>query len=210
MRDRVEMSSTAIASPPLPSADTRTPEVQQELLSLVRRAVATNTEGQIVSILKTGLVEMARRSAFDSFEFPASAPDRYSRRLVYSDPWERFTIIAMTWGPGHNTALHDHAGVWCVEVVVDGDMEVINYRMLEETPEGRCRLEKHGTTRAHPASSGALIPPFEHHVFGNCGESPAHTLHIYGGPMNRCSTFQPVGDGWWQRETRELRYDAQA
>jgi predicted metal-dependent enzyme (double-stranded beta helix superfamily) len=200
------MSQTAIAPPP-----TRTSlPADQELLSLVRKAVVTNNEGRIVSMLKEGLVDMARRGSFDNFEFPAPAPDRYSRRLVYSDAWERFTIIAMTWGVGHRTPLHDHAGVWCVEVVVDGDMEVVNYQLMEETANGLCRFEKRGTARAHPASSGALIPPFEHHIFGNCGTQPSHTLHIYGGPMNRCNTFQPVSEGWFQRQSRELRYDAQA
>ena len=198
------MSSTATA-PVVPDISL-VPD--RELLALVRRAVATDSEGRIVSILKEGLVDMARRGAFSTFAFPAPASERYSRRLVYSDPWERFTIIAMTWGVGHRTALHDHAGVWCVEVVVDGDMEVVNYQLLEETACGRCRFEKRAATRAHPASSGALIPPFEHHVFGNCGAQPSHTLHIYGGPMNRCNTFEPQSDGWWQRRNRPLRYDA--
>ena len=180
----------------------------KELLGLVRQAVATGAEGRIISILKEGLVEMARRGAFDTFTFPPPARDHYSRRLVYSDPWERFTVIAMTWGAGHRTALHDHAGVWCVEVVVDGDMEVVNYQLLEETADGLCRFEKLGTTRAHSASSGALIPPFEHHVFGNCGTQTSHTLHIYGGPMNRCNTFQPVQEGWWRCQNRPLGYDA--
>ena len=150
---------------------------------------------------------MARNGGFDHLEFPLPAPDHYTRRLVFSDAWERFTIIAMTWGVGHATPLHDHAGVWCVEVVVDGDMEVVNYELLEEDRNGLCRFEKRETIPARPASSGALIPPFEHHIFGNSGTKPSHTLHIYGGPMNRCDTFTPAGDGLWQRQHRQLRYD---
>jgi 3-mercaptopropionate dioxygenase len=204
------MSSTATLteSPRVSALVNGGGSTESELLSVVRKAVATNHEGRIVSALKDGLVDMARRGTFESLEFPPSRADHYARRLVYSDPWERFTIIAMTWSAGHRTPLHDHAGVWCVEVVVDGDMEVVNYQLMEETPEGLCRFEKRGTTPAHPASSGALIPPFEHHVFGNCGMQASHTLHIYGGPMNRCNTFEPVREGWWQRHNRPLRYDA--
>lgn len=180
---------------------------EQELLAVARRAVATVDEQQIVSILKDGLVSMARDGSFRSFRFPEPAPDRYARSLVFSDAWERFTVIAMTWGPGQRTALHDHAGVWCVEVVVDGEMEVTNYRLMEEELGGRCRFEQRETIAAPPASSGALIPPFEHHVFRNVGTEPSHTLHVYGGPMNGCNIFEPAGEGWWQRYHRELRYD---
>ncbi len=181
---------------------------EQEVLAIARSAVATIDQTTIVSILKQGLAEMARRGAFATFEFPPPQADRYARRLVFSDAWERFTIIAMTWGVGHQTALHDHAGTWCVEVVVAGDMEVVNYQMMEEISSGLCRFERRETVSAPPASSGTLIPPFEHHIFANVGATPSHTLHVYGGPMNRCNVFEPVGGGWWQRLHRDLRYDA--
>ena len=38
----------------------------------------------------------------------------------------------MTWGPGQGTPLHDHAGIWCVECVVEGEMEVRQYDLVEE------------------------------------------------------------------------------
>jgi predicted metal-dependent enzyme (double-stranded beta helix superfamily) len=159
--------------------------------------------------LKTGLFDLARRDKLSSVEFPAPSPDGYARRLVCADAWGRFVVIAMTWGPGQKTPLHDHAGVWCVEVVVDGMMEVVSYQLMEENKElGHCRFEQRETVAAPPASSGALIPPFEHHIFGNTGTELAHTLHVYGGPMNRCDIFQPLAEGWWQRVHRELRYDA--
>ncbi len=180
---------------------------EAQVLSLVRQAVAHMDEAQTVAALRAGLVEMAKRGDLHSLEFPAAHRDHYSRRCVYSDPWERFSIIAMTWNVGQGTPLHDHSGVWCVEVVVDGIMEVVNYQMLDEDHFGHCRFEKRETLPAYPASSGALIPPFEHHVFSNVGAIPSHTLHVYGGPMSRCDIFQPIGEGWFQRQHRELRFD---
>src|SRR5439155_3095737 len=53
--------------------------------------------------------------------------DTYARRLLYRDPSGRYTIVVMAWGPGQRTALHDHAGICCVECVVDGQMEVTQY-----------------------------------------------------------------------------------
>ena len=38
----------------------------------------------------------------------------------------------MTWGPGQGTPLHDHAGMWCVEGVLEGRIEVARYDLLDE------------------------------------------------------------------------------
>lgn len=181
---------------------------ERELLALCREAAAANDELETVSALKTGLVELAKTGTLAALDYLPENPGRYARRLVYSDPWNRFVVIAMTWGAGQGTPLHDHAGVWCVEVVVDGEMEAVSYQMLDEDAFGHCRFEERETIPAHPASSGALIPPFEHHVFRNTGNTASHTLHVYGGPMNHCDVFERVSDGWWQRLHRELRYDA--
>ena len=48
----------------------------------------------------------------------------------------------MTWGPGQRTALHDHAGIWCVEGVMEGEMEVIRYELLEEGADGALPLRR--------------------------------------------------------------------
>jgi predicted metal-dependent enzyme (double-stranded beta helix superfamily) len=181
---------------------------EENLLGLCRVAVATGDEVEIAAILKDGLFDLARREKLGSIGYAAPRTDRYSRRLVYSDPWARFVVVAMTWGPGQQTPLHDHAGVWCVEVVVEGHMEVVSYQLMDENKQlGHCRFEQRETVVAPPASAGALIPPFEHHIFGNTGQEVAHTLHVYGGPMNRCDIFHPLAEGWWQRLHRVLRYD---
>src|SRR5690349_19927185 len=54
---------------------------------------------------------------FLSAEFLAPAPDRYARRLIHHDPQNRYSLMAMVWDKGQGTALHDHAGMWCVECV---------------------------------------------------------------------------------------------
>src|SRR6185436_15686341 len=55
--------------------------------------------------------------------------------------------------------------------------------------------------------AGALIPPFEYHVLENAGDTPAITLHVYGGEMTHCHIFEPVENGWL-RKYRELSYTA--
>src|SRR6185369_10255440 len=144
-------------------------------------------------------------------QFRDPLPDHYARRLLYRDIELDFTAVVMTWGPGQHTALHDHAGIWCVEGVIEGDMEVTRYDLTEETEEGVCRFDEKGYVRAGVGSAGALIPPFEYHVLGNAHpERLSLTLHVYGGEMDHCSIFEPVGDsapGLFRRKPRSLCYD---
>jgi predicted metal-dependent enzyme (double-stranded beta helix superfamily) len=141
--------------------------------------------------------------------FRRAKPDHYARRLLYRDPELGFTAVVMTWGPGQRTALHDHAGIWCVEGVMEGEMEVIRYELLEERPDGACRFAERGSAHAAAGSAGALIPPFEHHVLANSQpDRVALTLHVYGGDMDHCDIFEPAADGGYRRQTRALVYDA--
>jgi predicted metal-dependent enzyme (double-stranded beta helix superfamily) len=135
-------------------------------------------------------------------------PERYARRLVHRDPQGRYTVIAMVWGVGQGTPLHDHAGIWCVECVYSGDIRVTSYQCHGGDPErDLVQFQKQATTEAHIGDAGALIPPFEYHVLENSGREPAVTLHVYGGEMNHCHVFEPV-EGGWLRRFRELRYTA--
>ena len=138
--------------------------------------------------------------------FRKALPDTYARRLLYRDPELDFTALVMTWGPGQRTALHDHAGIWCVEGVVEGEMEVHRYEMVEEEGD-LCRFVEHGCVHACAGSAGALIPPFEHHVLANPRpDRVSLTLHVYGGEMDHCSVFEPAGDGLYRRSFKPLAY----
>lgn len=186
----------------------RTPsEAKASIVRLTAAALKISDPELTLAALKTGLMALSRSGALDGIEYPSVRCDRYSRRLVHADPDGRFMVVAMTWGVGHYTALHDHAGVWCVELVADGEMEIVDYQLLSEEPAGRCRFRRVSSAFTSAGSSGGLIPPFEHHVFGNRGLRPSHTLHIYGGRMDRCDVFEPVPGGSWQRTTRELKFD---
>jgi 3-mercaptopropionate dioxygenase len=133
----------------------------------------------------------------------------YCRRLLYRDPELGFTAVVMTWGPGQRTPLHDHAGIWCVEGVLEGEMEVCRYELLEEPEEGVFRFASRGALPAHAGSAGALIPPLEHHVLANPSDRLALTLHVYGGEMDHCTVFEPVEGqtGLYRARSRALGYD---
>lgn len=132
----------------------------------------------------------------------------YARRLIHHDIERGYTAIAMVWGPLQGTPVHDHNGLWCVEGVVEGTIEIAQYDLLAR--EGiRHRFERHTPILAGVGSAGRLIPPYDYHTIANPdADHRAITIHVYGGEMNRCSAFQPVADGWYQQEIRLLSYTA--
>jgi 3-mercaptopropionate dioxygenase len=138
--------------------------------------------------------------------FHTSLPETYARRLLHRDPDGRYTVVVMTWGPGQKTALHDHAGIWCVECVVDGEMEITQYDLLSNEG-GRYRFREQNRIAASRGAAGCLIPPFEYHVLANARpDRSSITMHVYGGEMDHCHVFEPHGDGVYRRVTRSLSY----
>lgn len=132
-------------------------------------------------------------------------PEGYARRLLHRNDTLGYTAVVMTWGPGQGTPLHDHAGIWCVEGVVEGRMDVTQYDLVEEGDDA-FRFEEKGCVHAAVGSAGCLIPPFEYHVLANALDEPSMTMHIYGGEMTTCHVFEPVDGGRYVRRDRALCY----
>ena len=179
--------------------------------TLVPRLEACLAAGATQDVVRAVQQLLSRAIDVEGLTFPdvvgRTLQDHYARRLLYADRAERFVIVAMAWGPGQRTALHDHAGTWCVEAVVAGRMEIRRFELVGEGP-GELRFEERETAIVARGSTGALIPPFEYHVFGNaCDDATAVTLHVYGGPMARCSIFELQANGAWVRRDKVLSYD---
>jgi len=160
----------------------------------------------VPELVKAVLIDSLQNGALDlPAAMKAPTPDSYARRLFHRDPSGQYTMVVMTWGPGQKTALHDHAGIWCVECVVDGNMEVAQYDLVSETG-GAFRFEERNRVVAGRGSAGCLIPPFEYHTLGNAAPTPSVTLHVYGGDMDHCHVFEPSADGLYRRIRKELHY----
>jgi 3-mercaptopropionate dioxygenase len=137
----------------------------------------------------------------------APCAEHYARRLLYRSRELGYTVVAMTWGPGQGTPIHDHAGMWCVEGVWQGQIEVQQYEVAERHGE-RFRFEHCGTLQAGTGSAGCLIPPHEYHLIRNpLPDQSAVSLHIYGGEMDNCHVFEPMGANWYRRSNKPLSYN---
>ncbi len=136
--------------------------------------------------------------------------DHYARRELYRSPRHGYSVVAMTWGPDQGTPLHDHSGLWCVEGVWAGELEIVQYELLERDGE-RFRFRAAGGLHAGPGSAGSLIPPHEYHTIRNTSsEDVAVSLHIYKAEMACCSKFQQQDGEWFTRESTQMATDKAA
>ena len=181
----------------------------QQLVDLVHGAVQGNDVETTVNSIKSSLCRLIRSGEVELPNvFFQATQGHYARRLVHRDPKLGYSIVAMTWGPGQCTPVHDHAGMWCVEGVWGGSLDVQQYELMEQVDE-RFRFEKRNSYEAGVGSAGCLIPPYEYHRIANgCDQSTAVSLHIYGGDMNHCHVFEPLDDGWYVQVTRPLELDS--
>jgi predicted metal-dependent enzyme (double-stranded beta helix superfamily) len=190
-----------------PAAEPAKPDCIQRLVARLDLAVAAKNEHAVCSAVKAALCEAIGGGAF---ELPASfvepVPGGYARRLVHRDPQLRYTVVAMVWGPGQGTPIHDHGDKWCVECVYQGRIRVVSYDVVGEPAAGRVRFRQESEIVAGVGEAGSLIPPFDYHIIENPGGPAAVTLHVYGGEMDGCHSFLPEGGDVYRREWKALRY----
>lgn len=182
-------------------------QVVEELVRLLDQAMeAPDDEGRCRNVKRVLSEKLGSGERFLDPRFLLPTHDQYARRLLHRDPAGRYTAVVMVWDKGQGTALHDHAGMWCVECVYTGKIRVTSYSVHGGDPEtGIVQFQKETVIHAGPGEAGALIPPFEYHVLENAIDTPAITLHVYGGEMTYCHTYTPV-DGGWKRGYKELKY----
>lgn len=182
------------------------------LIEALDQAVAGQTDFETITCrVRDALVRLINEEGIElPEELRRPAPDSYARRLIHSDPELGYTALSMVWGPGQATPVHDHAGLWCVEGVIQGRIEVTQYRLVESRGT-RMRFEPQEPDVAGVGSAGRLIPPYDYHTIGNAlPDRPSVTIHIYGGEMDHCKTFHPAEDageaedGWYETVPRSL------
>ena len=164
---------------------------------------------ETVMAVKERLTELIRRRPSLPEAARALKTDGYARHLLYQDPAERYEMIVMAWSPGQSTPVHDHSGIWCVEGVLEGVIDVTRFD-LTGMEGSRARMLQTEVIHAGLGQCGALIPPLEYHRIANPYERAAYSLHVYGGRMSSCRVFTPSGDGVYDVAVRPLGYSSPA
>ena len=188
---------------------------RDKLVAAIDAAVVADDEHAVTAQLRNTLCRIIRDK---DVQLPACVyepiADHYARRELYRSSAHGYSVVVMTWGPGQGTPVHDHSGLWCVEGVWDGELEIVQYERLEDDGR-RFRFRRAGGMHAGPGSAGSLIPPHEYHTIANASpDRVAISLHIYKAPMQCCAKFVPQrGDAtgeWFVREDATLATDEAA
>lgn len=181
---------------------------RSKMIDALDVAVVQSDTAQVMRSLRDALCKMIRAS---EVELPCctgeTCADHYARRELYRSDEHGYCVVAMTWGPGQGTPIHDHCGMWCVEGVWRGELEVVQYELLDREAQ-RYRFRPAGAIQAGPGSAGSLIPPHEYHTIRNPSDDTLTvSLHIYQNRMTTCSVFEPMGAEWYVRGEHTLPQD---
>ncbi len=185
---------------------------QHKLISQLDAAVALGDDRKITDALRKSLCQLIRDPDIELPECVLKPiDDHYARRELYVSPEYGYSVVAMTWAPGQGTKVHDHSGMWCVEGVWHGSLEITQYELADADREhDRFRFVEAGTIEAGVGSAGSLIPPHEYHTIRNPSQDAvAVSLHVYQRSMVKCSVFSQEAEDaeWMQRGERLLGTD---
>ncbi len=193
--------------------DTVMPDInfigRAKLVALLDAAVSQGDEHQVTAALRNALCHIIPDSEIQLPECVNEPLEgHYARREIYRSAEHGYSVVAMTWGPGQGTPVHDHCGLWCVEGVWQGGLDITQYELLEQDGD-RFRFRGTGGMIAGPGSAGSLIPPHEYHAIRNSSaDQIAISVHIYKAPMDTCAMFVPVEGEWFTRAEKALPIDA--
>jgi 3-mercaptopropionate dioxygenase len=107
-------------------------------------------------------------------------PAGYQSHLLYAEADGSFSISAMVWMPGQQTAIHDHVA-WCVTAVLQGR----EYEEIFTLADGGRALALAARNVNQPGSVSGFAPPGDIHRVRNTGDGVAISMHVYGADISR-------------------------
>lgn len=118
--------------------------------------------------------------------------ERYGRHLLYKSERKKFVVMALAWGPGQSTPIHDH-GTWGVAAVYKNILRIVNYKLNGARRNGHARLKLASIVDGRAGAVSTVLPPDEEiHMMTNATRTPTISIHVYGKELKACNTFDPV------------------
>ena len=147
--------------------------------------------GKAVALVPDDMAREVKAALHDATAEPGWLPperrrashEHYARHLIYCDPADRFSILAIIWDRGQMSPIHAHH-CWCAVGVYQGMLTETYYR---EGAAGGPPVETGSARHAAGATtfdpSGAAI-----HRIANYSSALAVSIHAYGVGGDRLST----------------------
>ncbi|TWI00002.1 putative metal-dependent enzyme (double-stranded beta helix superfamily) [Luteimonas cucumeris] len=176
----------------------------EDVIVLADIAMASSRPERIVPMLVEGLSGAIANVGPLPAWLLATDSRGYVRRELYRSPEHDYQVLAITWAPGQGSAVHDHADTWGVEAVLQGELEVVDYRIAGR----RGALTALRPTDHRPLPAGSLIgllPPHDLHACRNASARvTAVSLHVYGRELKEVRRYTQVEDGLYRSERTRL------
>ncbi|MBA8888584.1 putative metal-dependent enzyme (double-stranded beta helix superfamily) [Dokdonella fugitiva] len=183
-------------------------------LADVRTTLALSPRSPTAPAIARLADELAARAL--RFDLPAAralaaelaAHGRYHRRLVAANDDASLTALLISWPRAHRTPLHDHAGLWGIELVLDGALEVEEYRLDGGDP-----------ARAQPVPQRRLVlgvgdaavfggGDYAHRCRNLSATHAALSLHVYGGVLDHHHAYDATPRGDYIARPQRAHVDA--
>ncbi len=128
------------------------------------------------------------------------APTVAYQRIPLTDHAARgYEALLIVWPPDHATPIHDHDGLWGMEFVLDGALEVEAFDLsMQPQPHLVSRDVSVLGIGDHVAFSDA---DYAHRCHNLSSNRPALSLHVYGGELNSYRSFHSEEEGRWTSAT---------
>ncbi len=105
------------------------------------------------------------------------------------------SVLLMAWPANHITPVHDHAGLWGLELVLHGALEVQSYT---REPSGQLRMEGRDWLGLGDASWFDADHSYVHRCRNLSRHQTALSLHVYGGDLAKYFAYeQSESSGHW-------------
>jgi predicted metal-dependent enzyme (double-stranded beta helix superfamily) len=124
------------------------------------------------------------------------------RRIALTDHLARgHEALLIVWPPGHATPIHDHDGLWGMEIMLDGVLEVEAFDLsLQEHP----HLVSRGVSVIGIGDQLAFSQAdYAHRCRNLSSNRAAVSLHIYGGALDSYRSYHSEDEGHWTCKTHQ-------
>ena len=175
-------------------------------LEMIRNDLAELAEtptGAAIEALSERLAERAMRADAPR---AATLPRGRYRRLLIAGDWTHSCLL-IQWPAAHRTPIHDHAGLWGIELVLDGVLEVEEFALDGEP--ARPALTPTRTLMLGAGDAAVFTGRHSAHRCRNLSATrPALSLHVYGGELERYHAFETDPRGVLGMRERHACVDA--
>ena len=105
---------------------------------------------------------------------------RYTRNLIDTGNG-KFNLMALCWGEGHGSSIHDHADAHCFVKVLSGNLQETMYNWPEESL---------GETEMHQTECNVYPMNGVAYINGKCDKSLSYALSFYSIPSCAVTIFK--------------------